>query len=137
MHFYFILFRPSKNIPVSSVPYRVLLSTFFVFPKTFSFIFFAILTGFDKYQQGPSGSAESPGGSHPDTEWFCFTGRAKKRAGTIHPKSRVIAPTLFSPAYRYLFTISCISISLCSMSATSLNWVRQRSRFCPSLWILK
>ena len=41
------------------------------------------------------------------------------------------------PYVLYFFTMSCIICHLFSISATSLNCVRQRSRFCPGLWILK
>ncbi len=37
----------------------------------------------------------------------------------------------------YFFTISAISAQCSSMSRTSLNWVRQRSRFWPSRWVRK
>lgn len=49
-------------------------------------------------------------------------------------------PGLFSVCisfYLYLLTIFCISGSFFSISLTSLSCVLQRSRLCPSLWILK
>ena len=38
---------------------------------------------------------------------------------------------------RYLSTTACMAAHWSSMSATSLNWVRQRSRFWPSRWMRK
>ena len=35
------------------------------------------------------------------------------------------------------FTIFCIASHFFSMSATSLNCVRARSKFCPSRWVAK
>ena len=39
------------------------------------------------------------------------------------------------PATRRVISVSCSHLA--SMSATSLNWVRARSRLWPSRWILK
>ena len=49
----------------------------------------------------------------------------------------VRAFVLCKTAQEYFFTTAAISSQRASMSRTSLNWVRQRSRFCPSRWILK
>lgn len=49
-------------------------------------------------------------------------------------KSIGLAPTLTQDSF---FTIACICSHFCSMSATSLNWVRQRSRLWSSLWMWK
>ena len=37
----------------------------------------------------------------------------------------------------YLRTISCMASNCCSISTTSLNWVRARTRLWVGYWVLK
>ena len=50
---------------------------FSFFPKTFSFIFFAIMTGFDRHLQGPGGSAEARTFCIPMLDGFTLQDRIK------------------------------------------------------------
>lgn len=55
----------------------------------------------------------------------CATGCGKKRNGQLAVPYGCFYESLSSE------TICCICAHLASMSVTILNWVRQRSKFCP------
>ena len=63
---------------------------------------------------------------------------AVQRACTKRPRVPLEHGAAFAIAFqKYFSAAACMESHWASMSATSLNWVRQRSRFWPSRCVLK
>ena len=81
--------------------------------------------------------AAPAGEGHPFPLWQ-HAPAAVQHACTKRPRVPVEHGAAFAMGFqKYFSAADCMAAHWASMSATSLNWVRQRSRFWPSRCVLK